>query len=369
MIRIYDMLIIIGQRKDKFQGKEIPCAHHKENIMKRIRFFFTSLLLIATPFLLFDCSAPTESEDFSTDPISHGKYITASNTGVPAGHILSDVTSAIVVTESWITSSNSGSRYLENKNFLSGAGLQIKTGNFTVRYCKFNGKGGCSVEYGLSNVIIEYCEFDGQHQNTGGDCALGIGGLTARRLHIHRWPRAFWFGWGDVHIEECYIHDVTADGGDAHLENIYVAGGANQTFVRNKLITNEIHINGDSRMMTSASLAIYNENYSVGDPYPAFPPLDNIVVKDNYFESDGYYAMYCGACAGKTGAHARNMSVIGNIFGRQMHRMCGVGGPAVAFDPNQEGNKWSNNTWGAVGPSWVTGDPAEGDIVSAPDVQ
>ncbi len=121
--------------------------------------------------------------------------------------------------------------------------------------------------------------------------------------------------------------------------------------------------------MTSASLAIYNEDYSVGAPYPAFPALDNIVVEDNYFESDGYYAMYCGACAGKTGAHARNMSVTGNIFGRQMHRMCGVAGTAVAFDPNQQGNKWLNNTWGAVGPGWVAGDPSEGDIVSAPGVQ
>ncbi len=192
--------------------------------MKRIMFFSTSLLLITTSFLLSGCSEPFESEDSSTDFISHGKDITASNTGVPAGHVLSDVASAIVVTESWITASNSGNRYLENKNFLSGAGLQIKTGNFTVRYCKFNGKSGGSVEYGLSNVVIEYCEFDGQHLNTGGDCAIGIGGLTARRLHIHRWPRAFWSGWGDVHIEECYIHDVTADGGDAHLENIYIAG-------------------------------------------------------------------------------------------------------------------------------------------------
>ena len=45
-----------------------------------------------------------------------------------------------------------------------------------------------------------------------------------------RWPRAFWFGWGELRIEECYIHDETADGGDAHIENIYVAGGANFVF-------------------------------------------------------------------------------------------------------------------------------------------
>jgi hypothetical protein len=305
----------------------------------------------------------------STGSVNHGKDINASNTGVPAGQILSDVTSSISVTESWISASNGGKRYLENKNFVNDADLEIKTGDFTVRSCKFNGRSGGSVEYGLSNVVFEYCEFNGQNLNTGGDCALGIGGFTAKRLHIHGWPRAFWFGWGDVHIEECYIHDITADGGTAHLENIYVAGGAKQTFIRNKLISNEIHINGDNRMMTSASLSIYNEDYSVGPPYPNFPALNNIIVKDNYFESDGNFSMYCGACAGKNAPYARNMSVTGNIFGRQLHRSCGVSGTAVAFDPSQPGNEWSDNKWGARGPFWMTGDPEEGSVIPAPSVQ
>ena len=301
--------------------------------------------------------------------ITHGIQLDETNTGVPAGTTLSDINATVVVTETWITDSNGGQRFLEKKNFLSGARIEIKTGNFTVRYCKFNGQSGGSVDYGLSNVVFEYCEFDGQHLNTGGDTALGIGSLTARRLHIHRWPRAFWFGWGDLRIEECYIHDETADGGDAHLENIYIAGGANQTFIRNKLISNEVHINGDSRLMTSASLAIYNENYTVGTPYPDFPALNNIVVQDNYIESDGYYAMYCGACTGKSALYAKNMTVTGNIFGRQLHRWCGLAAPAICFDPAQPGNVWSNNTWGAPGPDTQSTDPAEGALVGAPPPQ
>jgi hypothetical protein len=327
----------------------------------------------ASCFVLLLTEVSCKKSDDTGDPesvvITHGKDLNEKNTGVPAGHVLTNVTATISVTESWIANSNGGNRCLENKNFINGARLEIKAGNFTVRYCKFNGRSGGSVDYGLTGVVFEFCEFDGRHLNTGGDCALGIGGFTARRLHIHRWPRAFWFGWGNVHIEECYIHDETADGGDAHLENIYIAGGANQTFIRNKLISNEIHINGDARMMTSASLAIYNEDYAVGDPFPPFPALDSITVKDNYFESDGYYAMYCGALAGKNGAFAKHMVVTGNIFGRQLHRWCGVGGIAVCFDPEQPGNQWSDNTWGARGPYWVAGDPEEGDPVAAPGVQ
>jgi len=343
--------------------KNLACSP-KNNVS-----FCTCAVIVILSLLSGSCNQSDETIDPTRIPVSHGMDLNGTNTGVPARQVLSEVTATIEVTESWIATSNNGNRYLENKNFTNNARLEIKTSDFTVRYCKFNGRSGGAVDYGLSNVLFEYCEFDGQHLNTGGDCALGIGGLTARRLHIHRWPRAFWFGWGNVRIEECYIHDETADGGDAHLENIYVAGGANMAFIRNKLISNEIHINGDSRMMTSASLAIYNENYSVGEPYPAFPALDNITVTDNYFESDGYYAMYCGALAAKNGAYAKNMSVTGNVFGRQLHRWCGVGGAAVCFDPSQPGNIWTNNTWGAKGPYWESGDPAEGDHISEPNIQ
>jgi hypothetical protein len=119
-------------------------------------------------------------------------------------------------------------------------------------------------------------------------------------------------------------------------------------------------------MMTSASLAIYNEPSFTS---PDFPALDNILVQDNYFESDGYYALYCGALSAKTGAFAKNMTVTGNVFGRGLHRLCGVGGPAICFDPSQPGNVWSNNTWGAKGPTTLDTDPLEGAIIDAPNVQ
>ncbi len=291
------------------------------------------------------------------------------NTGVPEGRILTDVTASIMVTEEWITGYNHGSRILENKIFINGANLTIAVDGFTVQYCKFFGKSALSLFPNSGSlplgkkVRVLYCEFDGNHENTGGDIAIYGSSITMKRVHVHRWPRAMWIGDGDVTVEECYMHDITADGGGAHLENIYVAGGANQHYIRNKLITNEIHINGDSSLMTSASLAIYNENYDRGSPFPpGFPDLDNIHVEDNYFESDGYFALYCGACPGKTGAYAKNMVIRGNVFGRTT----GAGGSAVCFDPSQPGNIWENNTWGPKGPSTLTTAPAEGTEISAP---
>ena len=321
------------------------------------------------------CRRPEQSWHAAQDQssLTHGSQIDATNTGVPAGHALVDVTSTIIVTEDWIANQNGGSRVLENRNFRSGASRLIAVKGFSVRFCKFNGQSSLSENPntgGLplgSDIVVEDSEFDGNHQNTGGGVAIFASNLTLRRVHIHRWPRALFTGDGNLRVEECYLHDLTADGGDAHLENIYDAGGANQTCLRNKFISNEIHINGDSRMMTSASLAIYNESYARGIPYGAFPGLDGILVQDNYLESDGHYTLYGGACVGKLGVYARNTVFTGNVFGRTLHRRSGVSGPAVAFDPLQPGNAWTHNTWGPRGPEWQSGDPEEGDEVPAPN--
>lgn len=311
-----------------------------------------------------DDEGTVENKD-TLSVVTHGKDLNESNTGVPAGHILADVSMGIIVTEDWIRSENGGSRIIENKNFQSGAGLIITVDGFTVQNCKFFGIGGITnnANDGKSsmgkNIKVLNCEFDGNHENLEGDVAIG-GVSIIKRSHIHRWPRAMWIGESDIWVEECYMHDLTCDGKGAHIENIYVAGGANQTYVRNKLISNSSYI-GDGSGQISASLAIYNEGWA------DFPDLNHILVENNYFESDGGYALYGGACIGKLPKpYAKNMIVRGNIFGRELQRYCGVYGTATAFDPSQPGNKWENNTWGAHGPYWVAGDPEEGEEIPAP---
>ena len=297
--------------------------------------------------------------------ISHGSQINETNTGVPSGHTLADVSSTVIVTEAWISGTNGGSRIIENKHFLSGARLIVTVDGFTVRYCKFSGVGGFSTDAndGQSttgkNVVITDCEFDGNHENLRDDVAVGGSYLTLKRVHIHRWPRAMWIGEGNVWVEECYMHDLTVDGSGAHIENIYVAGGANQTYIRNRLISNAVSLSGGSGSI-SASLAIYNESWAT------FPELNYIVIENNYLESDGGYALYGGACVGKGAPYAKNTVVRGNVFGRGIQRNCGVYGPVTAFDPAQSGNLWINNTWGARGAFWQAGDPEEGAQVGAP---
>ncbi len=298
-----------------------------------------------------------------------GQDIDASNTGVPPGRVLQKVGATILVTEKWIASSNRGSRILQDKSFVSGAALIVAVDGFTVRYCKFFGKGGISLDPndGRSppgkNVSILDCELDGNHENPGGKIAVFGSSLTLKRVHIHNWPRGMWVGDGDVWVEQCYMHDLTVDDSGAHLENIYVGGGAHQVYLSNKLISNGVRIAGSGIMPISASLAIYNESFRKDPP---FPGLADIRIEGNYFESDGYYPLYCGALDGKEGAFPTGMVVRGNVFGRQIQRYSGMGAPAVAFDSSRPGNVWEGNTWGAPGPSSKAGDPSEKAPIAAP---
>ncbi len=350
-------------------------------------FFYLGLAAIAA-LSVSACAMPNPLQDFrvkqdvtaGTPPpavksnpgaVLSGKDVDETNTGVPSGRTLAIVASSITVTESWIANSNGCSRILQDKSFLSGAKLIVAVDGFTVQYCKFFGLGGISLDPNDGktspgkNVSILDCELDGNNENLNGAMAVYGSNLTLKRVNIHRWPRGMWVGDGDVWVEQCYMHDLTVDDSGAHLENIYVAGGANQTYLSNKLISNGVRVAGSGLMPISASLAIYNESFRTNPP---FPSLADIRIEGNYFGSDAYYPLYCGALSGKAGAFPTGMVVRGNVFGRDIQRYSGMGAPAVAFDASQPGNLWENNTWGAMGPFSLAGDPAEGALIAAPKI-
>lgn len=289
-------------------------------------------------------------------PVSHGSELTASNTGVPAGHTLTTVSSVLTVDDNWITTQNGGSRIISDKLFPSNSGLIINTNNVTVQFCKFVGKGGASSSQALAfggghtGNVIQYSEFDGQNLSVGDTPTIGGNGYTLLRDNMHNWMRNVFITDGPITIIETYMHDLNNDGSGGHQENIYVAGGTQLSFIRSKFIAN-----GTGAI--SAALAIYNESYA------SFTPLDHIIIKDNYLAANGSYSLYAGDLSNKTGAFAKNEAVTGNIFGRELHRYSGIYGPYASFDPSQPGNVWSNNTWGPLGPFNQAGDPAPGTVI------
>lgn len=298
--------------------------------------------------------------DFSSSP--DGTTISEENTGVPPGRSLTPVNAPITVTESWIASQNGGRRVLEDREFMSGASLSIETGDFTVRYCRFNGAGGVLLGKPVTDILIQDCEFDGKQENLGARQAVknSAAGLHLLRVHVHHWPRALTVVRGNTIVENCYLHDLTSDDSGDHIENIYVAGGANQAYVGNRIVANPVSVSpGQTDYAISAALALYNQG---GDA----PDLENILVERNYFDGVGSYALYGGAVSGKKGPFARNTVARGNVFGRQYRRLGGEFGPVTAFDASQPGNQWSGNTWGPWTDTCANGDPAEGEPVLLP---
>ncbi len=290
---------------------------------------------------------------------THGSFIDATNTGVPAGHSLTDWVSSVTVTEAWISASNGGSRIIENRNFTSGAVLTIRTNDITVRYCKFNGTSRILLPEAVTGILVQDCEIDGNHENRDSLQAIKNDGATLHvlRAHIHRWPRALTVIRGNTTVENCYLHDLTCDDSGAHIENIYVAGGAQQRYLGNKIVSNAVRTDpAITDLNISACLALYNQGGGL-------PDLDAILVEDNWIDGDSSYAMYGGAIASKTGTFAKNLIVRGNTFARQYQRRCGLFGPITAFSGAEPGNHWENNRWGPRGAYWVSGDPEEGDLV------
>ena len=193
----------------------------------------------------------------ASSTITHGSQLTALNTGVPAGRTLTNVASTINVTESWITNSNGGSRIIQDRNFLSGASIAIWVNNVTIQYCKFNGVSGIyflpdSYTDTITGTQILYCELDGNNQNTGAGVAARGSQLTLKGCSIHNWSLGMWVGKGGMLVEECYMYNLFQDGSGAHSTCIYVGGGNNQIYRRNKLISNFLGTN--NQISSSLSL-------------------------------------------------------------------------------------------------------------------
>lgn len=324
-------------------------------------------ILIAALSLITGCEPLSFGKARETDPwnvpdysgILHGSEITAENTGVPMGLSLRTVTESITVTETWIEEENGGSRVLERRNFLSGAGLTVKADNVTVRYCKFTGIGGVTLPTDQIGISIEDCEFDGNQENIEAAKAIKNDAAELRllRVHIHHWPRALTVLRGNTIVESCYLHDLTSDDSGAHIENVYVAGGADLAFIGNKIVANPASIDPDqNEFAVSASIAIYNQGNGL-------PDLDRILIERNYISGIGSFAVYGGAVSGKAGPFATNTIIRGNVFGREYMRKGGLFGPITAFDETGQGNQRANNTWGERGPYWVPGDPEAGDLI------
>lgn len=253
-----------------------------------------------------------------TLPAAATGWPNASNTGVPAGTVLTAYTGPTNITVAGTV--------IQNKTITQGLLIKAGAHNVTFRNCRFKASVYWMIlsEEGATNLLIEDCEFDG---NTGasGDCAVNGANYTMRRCNIHHTVDGL-KGMDNVLIEDCYIHDLDIEGADPHNDGFQSLGSNGLTIRHNTIIVK----NG----ATSCIILSTGSSGSGG--------MRNILIENNYF-AGGAYCVYGGYQAGvDVLSRITNIRILNNKFSTQIHPNGGGYGPltSVSSPVVVSGNTW-----------------------------
>lgn len=307
----------------------------------------------------------------SSQTITHGLDVPAAATAGLVGRrtsvpLTQTRSTNLTVTEAYL--SGFANRTISGVRFINGVTVQPGpgVGAFIIEDCLFEGAcvdrllnwGGDALGYAAAPVIVRNNTMTGDP--TGSVAGAGkfavINGENYDfiRNDVSGYGKGPHIWAGNVTVIENYIHDIIYVPASAdHTNGVLWPGASNVTVDRNYI---ENLVIGDAFGGASAAISIYNEAGSA---------LNGGFCRDNAIEG-GSYALYGGCESGKSGTQAINLVITGNVWQRTEKRNSGDYGPAVAFDATRTGNVWSNNTWGALGPNNVGGDPAQGVLISSP---
>lgn len=221
-------------------------------------------------------------------------------------------------------------------------GIVVVGTNITVKRSKITGivSANWDANGSLRGLTLTDVEIDGSpYFDPFGQAAIGLDNYTCVRCNVHNTGRGANFR-NNVRIEDSYFHDFVYVSG-AHQSAIGSNGGSNNT-----ILHNNIQCNGVGGSGCSGALVMYGD----------FDPVDNILVQNNLFNTDGSYCTYAGSAgvaSGKPYPHGTNVRYVDNRFGKKYYSGCGDNGPVAAWE-NNSGNVWSGNAWadgsGAVNP-------------------
>jgi hypothetical protein len=176
-------------------------------------------------------------------------------------------------------------------------------------------------------------EIDGGAHPSPDFAAISAGSnISCVRCHIHGTATGYHLGNNNV-LRDSYIHDFVDTGAHGAAAGTGQGAGDNTIVEHNNLQCSRT--NGAAHC--SSALSLYDE-----------PTLDNVLVRNNLFNSVSGYGMYGG---GPQGTH---IQVIDNVFGQKYYPTCGLFGPVAAFYAGNTGNVWSGNRYqdgGVVAPS------------------
>lgn len=316
------------------------------------------------------------------DGPTHGIEIDASNTGPRVSTTASGVPGGIyTMNQSFLNTYNGGSPTFTAKSF-DGVEWWGATAGLDVFFvdCVLDGCNLRLIPEGVSNngtFTFDHCYIYGTinpYANPTDYSWSNYGFMNASHVtflfcDVEGFGEGTFAAGDDILIEDCYIHDPApyqseANGGPptgTHHGLTTLQGNSCSDVVIRRCHYKAYRgtPGGFNESGISAALTCYNDSYHPGP----------IVVEDCYFAGGGVIATYWGGLTTKPEDYADNITATGNIFGREIHRYCGDASPAAFGDfSGGSGSTWSGNTWGALGPENVGGDPAEGATVTAPVV-
>jgi hypothetical protein len=252
----------------------------------------------------------------------------ASNTGVPAGKSLNP-SGGFTVTQAGAVVDGLD---------IDGC-LVIRANNVTVQNTRVRQNGACwggAIDVGYDNrgIVVRDVEIDGKQQNSRGQL-IGNSGYTCIRCNLHDGGQGFHMN-NDVTIIDSYVHNLY-NSETAHNDGAISNGGAHMV-LRHNNITCEVQNSPLPGGGCTGALVL------LGD----FAPIQDVLAENNLFNG-GAYALYAGSLPEKPYAHADNVRIVGNKFGRTLFPKSGLFGPVTGYEAAAPGNQFSGNTWADTG--------------------
>lgn len=244
----------------------------------------------------------------------------ASDTGVPAGTVLTRYTGPCTITRAGTV--------IDGRRVA--CSLRIEAGGVTIRNSVVNGTvANAEDSQGMNFTIVDSLVNVGNEPGTG----IGAADFTAVRVHVTGGNRSI-NCWRHCTVRDSFVHGQFDDqSGVAHESGIRMGSGS--TIVGNTILCDARDVPPDAGC--SADLTGYGD----------FGPVQDNLIQGNLFRATtGGTCSYGGSSSGKPyAADARDIRFLDNVFERGPGGKCGSYAPIMDFDPSAPGNQWSGNRW------------------------
>ena len=244
----------------------------------------------------------------------------ATNTGVPAGTVLSRYTGPCNITT---TTTITGVDASACSAILVSAPNVVITRSLLPRVDATRG-GTASVTVSDSTV---------RAGSWVGGAIWGYN-ITATRVNVTGGQHSVHCA-GNCTVTDSWLHDQYNPDGQSFHNNAFITNGGSNMVVRHNTLHCTALLNATDGGCT-ADVSLFGD----------FDPVTNVLVEGNLLRANASSISYCaygGHSPSKAYPIATGIKYRDNVFERGSNGKCGVYGPVTSFQTSATGNEWTNN--------------------------